>query len=129
MKQANGLFLLFSLCLLVSGCATLFKGTYQEVSFNSDPQRADVFVDGKRMGQTPMALNLQTKKDYTIEFRAMGFEPQTYVITNKIGAGWIILDAFTGPIGIIVDAVTGAWYSLSTQNVNMILRKQLPTSF
>jgi len=128
MKRLISIFLLFSFVFLISNCATLFKGTTQEVSFNSDPQRAEVWVNGAKMGETPVALKLECKKTYTIEFKKEGFETRTYTINNHVGAGWIILDVLAGLVGVIVDAATGAWYSLDQKNVNAILKKQQPIS-
>lgn len=108
------------------GCATLFKGTTEEVNFNSSPQKARVIVNGVDMGETPVALKLETKKTYTIEFRAEGYNPKTYTITNHVGAGWIILDVLAGLVGVIIDAATGAWYSLDQKNIDAVLEKRLP---
>lgn len=126
MKKAISIFLLLSFVFLSSNCATLFKGTTDEVNFASDPQAAEVFVNGQSMGQTPIALTLKVNKSYTIEFRKEGYKSQTYTINNTIGAGWVILDVLTGLIGVIVDAATGAWYSLDQENVNAVLQKQQP---
>ena len=51
-------FFMLVLCLHFVGCATLFKGTTQEVNFNSNPQKAKVIVNGVEMGETPVALKL-----------------------------------------------------------------------
>jgi len=106
------------------GCATLFKGTTQEVHFNSNPQKARVFVNGADMGETPIALKLETKKTYTIEFRADGYRSKSYTVSNHVGAGWVILDVLSGLVGVIIDAATGAWYSLDQNNVDAVLEKQ-----
>ena len=79
------------------------------------------------MGETPFALKLESKKTYTIEFKKEGFETKIYNITNHVGAGWIVLDVLAGLVGVIVDAATGAWYSLDQKNVNAVLRKQQPS--
>ena len=126
MKKAISIFVIISFFLLSSSCATLFKGTSQEVNFNSDPQKAEVWVNGTKMGVTPLALKLESKKTYTIEFKKEGYETKSYNITNHIGAGWIILDVLAGLVGVIVDAATGAWYSLDKKNVNAILENQQP---
>jgi hypothetical protein len=107
-----------------AACATLFKGTSQEVNFNSNPQKARVIINGADMGETPLVLKLESKKNYTIEFRAEGYKPRTYSISNHIGPGWIILDVFAGLLGVIIDAATGAWYSLDQTNVDAILENQ-----
>jgi hypothetical protein len=124
MKKAISIFVIISFFLLSSSCATLFKGTSQEVNFNSDPQKAEVWVNGTKMGVTPLALKLESKKTYTIEFKKEGYETKSYNITNHVGAGWIILDVLAGLVGVIVDAATGAWYSLDQKNVNAILENQ-----
>lgn len=112
--------------LYLSSCATLFKGTTEEVSVNSDPQRAQIFINGNLMGETPITLKMESKKTYLIEFKKEGYKTKTYNITNHVGAGWIILDVLAGLIPVVVDAATGAWYHLDQKNVNMILEKQQP---
>jgi len=117
---------IFTLILFLSSCATLFKGTSEEVRFGSDPQKAEVWVNGAKMGETPISLKLESKKTYQIEFRKEGYKTVTKNITNRVGAGWIILDVLAGLIPVIVDAATGAWYSLDQKNVDAILEKQQP---
>ena len=126
MKKATSCIVLFSLIFLLSGCATLFKGTSEEVRFGSEPGKAEVWINGQRMGETPFSLKLESKKTYTIEFRKEGFKPVTKTITNHVGPGWIILDVLCGLLPVIVDAATGAWYSLDQKNVDAILEKQQP---
>ena len=128
MKKSVSVFLLFSIILLTSSCATVFKGSREEVNFNSDPQRAEVYVNGTLMGTTPVALKLESKKGYTIEFKKEGFKTKTVNISNRIGAGWIVLDVLFGLVPVIVDAATGSWYSLDQKNVNAALEKQQPTT-
>ena len=109
---------------MASSCALMFKGTSEEVAFQSSPDRAQVYVEGKLMGETPLAIKLESKKSYTIVFKAEGYKDQSYHIKNKIGAGWIILDILGGLVPVIIDAATGAWYSLDQKNINAVLQKQ-----
>lgn len=109
----------------IGSCATLFKGSSSKVDFSSDPGGAQVYVNGNPIGTTPINLKLESKRTYNIEFRKEGYDSRNYTITNHVGAGWIILDVlFTGLIGIVVDAATGAWYELDQDAVNAILEKQ-----
>ena len=117
------LLLTFSL-LFLNSCATLFKGSTEEVSFSSEPTGAEVYVNGQYMGETPFPLNLESDKHYTIEFRLEGYENKTVLINNSVGAGWIILDILGGLIPIIVDAATGDWYYLDETNVKAALEVQ-----
>jgi len=84
-----------------------------------------VYVNGVFRGTTPIKIKLESKGNYTIEFKKEGYGTSTYTITNHVGAGWIILDVLlTGLIGVVVDAATGAWYELDTKYVNAVLEKQ-----
>lgn len=111
-------------CLYLNGCATIFKGTSEEVNFNSNPQGAEVWINGQKMGSTPYEIKLKVNKTYTIEFRKEGFNSELYTINNSVGAGWVILDVLAGLVGVIVDAATGAWYSLDQKNINATLEAQ-----
>ena len=118
--------ILFLACLYLTGCATLFKGTSEEVRFSSDPQRARIIVNGVDMGETPISFKLESKKTYVIEFKKEGYRSKTFNLSNHVGAGWIILDVICGLVPVIVDAATGAWYSLDQKNVDAVLEKQQP---
>jgi PEGA domain len=124
MKKLTSCVVLFSLLFVLSSCATLFKGTSEEVRFGSEPQKAEVWVNGTKMGETPISLKLETKKTYDIEFKKEGFKSVTRRIINHVGAGWIVLDVLAGLVPVIVDAATGAWYSLDQKNVDAVLEKQ-----
>ncbi|MCX7788735.1 MAG: PEGA domain-containing protein [Spirochaetes bacterium] len=107
-----------------TGCATLFKGTSQKVGYSSEPMGAKVYVNGQLMGTTPFEMEMKANRTYTIEFRKEGYENKTVVLNNSIGAGWIILDMLGGFIPVIIDAATGAWYSLDQDHVNAALEAQ-----
>lgn len=112
-------FVLFLMIFYLSGCATLFKGTSEEVSFGSNPGGAEIWIDGKMMGKTPLSFKLETKKTYVIEFKMEGKKAQTIKLNNHVGAGWIILDVLAGLVPVIIDAATGAWYSFDQKNVTV----------
>jgi len=118
-------YLVVCLIFVLAGCATLFKGTKEEVSFGSNPAGAEIYIDGKLMGKTPAAFQLITKKVYVIEFK-LGDKTKTVNLNNSVGAGWIILDVLGGLVPVIVDAATGAWYSFDMKNVNVDLQYPLP---
>ena len=63
--------------LVLSGCATIIKGTDQTVSFNSSPEGAKVYIDGVVMGVTPVAITLKKNKHKTVEMRLDGYKSQT----------------------------------------------------
>lgn len=108
----------------LGACATVFKGIREPVDFDSNPMGAEVHVNGSYTGKTPLTVELESKRMYTIEFRKEGYEPEVYTITNHIGAGWIVLDVLFGLVPVVVDAATGAWFRLDEDSVNAVLKKQ-----
>lgn len=110
---------------LLSGCATLFKGTTEEVQTNSNPS-SEVYVNGSYRGDTPVRLNLKSDKEYDIKFEREGYETKTVHIGNSVGAGWVVLDVLGGLVPVVVDAATGAWYNLDQESVNATLEEQNP---
>jgi hypothetical protein len=110
--------------IIFVSCATLFGPQTHPLAVASDPHGADVYVNGFKMGTTPVELSLKADKSYTIEFRKEGYQTVTRVVNSKVGAGWVILDVLGGLIPVIVDAATGAWYKLDQDAVNAALVKQ-----
>ncbi len=118
-------FIFLALVALLSvsflGCATLFKAKTRTVDFDSDPKGADIYINGNRMGTTPMPLNLSNLKALTVTFKKEGYEDKTYIINTKAGGGWVVLDCLGGFIPVIIDAVTENWYNLDTDAVKVML--------
>lgn len=117
----NKLFLGLILALGMSSCALIFKGDSARVTFTSSPSQAEVLVDGNSIGQTNTQAVLKTNKSYNITFRKVGFKDQTYMLTNRVGAIWIVLDVLGGLVPLVIDAATGAWYEFENTNVNVTL--------
>lgn len=58
----------------LSGCASIFHGTKQSVTFDSAPQGAEVFIDGTSRGKTPLTVKLG-KNDYeTVMIKKDGYD-------------------------------------------------------
>ena len=58
--------LILSVLFLSSSCATIMTGKTQEVTFDSEPQGAEVAVNGRVIGKTPTTIQLDKKKDQMI---------------------------------------------------------------
>ncbi|MBI5021245.1 MAG: PEGA domain-containing protein [Ignavibacteriales bacterium] len=110
--------------MLFSGCATIFKGSTEKVDISSEPGGAKIYVNGNLMGKTPLQIKLQSAKTYYFEFAKEGYEKRTVIVTNSVGAGWIVLDVIFGLFPVVIDAATGCWYSLDDNNVRAVLEQQ-----
>lgn len=106
---------------MLSGCATIFQGTQQDVSFDSVPKGAKIYLDGKEVAVTPCTLTITRNHEYILQIKAKGFETRTYLIGNSqsnesktykigssVGAGWIVLDVVPGLIAEVVALASGS---------------------
>lgn len=109
--------------ILLFGCATLFNDRDPAVTFMSDPSAAKIYVNGAYMGDTPAAIELMANRTHTIEFKKDGYETKIYLLNNKVGAGWIVLDVLSGLIPVVIDAATGSWYEFTEENVMVVLQQ------
>lgn len=113
-KQTIGLFLLTISTGLFFGCATLTGGSSQEVSFNSNPEGANVSIDGKVIGKTPLKTRLSSKKaNQSLVFEKSGHETVTMKMdtkTNPMFWGNILIG---GLPGTTTDSLSGAIYEYS----------------
>ncbi len=109
--RIGSVFIVFAM-IFSTGCATLFGPSTHKLAVSSEPAEADVFVNGMRMGVTPVVLDLKADQAYTIEYRKIGYDRVTRVVNTRVGAGWVILDVLGGLIPVIIDASTGAWNNL-----------------
>lgn len=108
---------------VIYGCATIVRGSNQDVRVTSDPPNARVIVNGEDRGETPTTLNLDTGRNYQIEFTKEGMDSETVNVTQDFTVGWPIFgNIFSwGIIGIVVDVANGSAYKLRPEQVNAAL--------
>lgn len=102
--------------LLLSSCATVFKGGEQNIAFNSNPQGAEILIDGEPFGTTPQIIRLEVQRSYEVTLR-QGDQERDITIRNRVGTQWVVLDVLGLLIPLLVDASTGDWYELSPDEV------------
>lgn len=115
-KRGFPILLMFAL-LPLTGCATLIRGNTQEVSVSSQPSEAEVYVNGLARGKTPVMLRLDRDMSYHVELRHPDFGSSVFMVNRQLGTGWLVLDILCGLVPVVVDASSGAWYSLEPDNV------------
>lgn len=112
--------LIFSITSLFAS-ATIFHGTTQNISINSDPEGAEVYVDGQLMGTTPVTLTLKKGKYKTIEIRKKCYKPVTLTFQKSFD-----------PVAILnifwdlstTDFLTGALWEYSPNHYFVKLQKE-----
>lgn len=70
---------------LVSGCATVVKGTTQPIPVNSDPTGAEVLVNTNVFGITPIQIKLKRKEDHQVMIRKQGYASATVPALKSMG--------------------------------------------
>jgi PEGA domain-containing protein len=120
--MSSGRILLLLLAALAgTGCATVFAKKSMMAPMSSDPSGAEVFVDGHRVGQTPITIELSHRREHVIGFRKAGYKEATCTIGRSVGAVWIVLDVVFGLVPVIIDAATGSWYGSKPKVCNVTL--------
>ena len=106
---------ILALCALVGGCASVTRGTTENISISSTPSGAEAAISGLDVPTacvTPCAIVAKRNADISITFQKEGFEPQVVQLTKDVpatgAAGFAGNLLAGGLIGMGVDAVTGA---------------------
>lgn len=90
-------------------------GTQQDVSINA-PSNALVKV-GDKSAQGSTIMKLDRDKSYTVAMKKDGKEQVCGQINRSMSGGIVFADILLFPIGVIVDAITGAWYNLEPTQI------------
>lgn len=116
--------ILLTMTPLMAGCGLIFGGTRQTIRVSSSPDGAAIAtMPGTVDYKTPTTLNLERKNEYVLTFSMPGYTSQKVELQRDMRVGIVVLDILTGLVGVIVDAVTGAWYRLSPEVVSVTLTK------
>lgn len=113
--------LLVAVLLFVAGCGVLFNSGPAAVMLTSNPNEAEVWIDGSRRGTTPMTVSLPKNQNYQVVFRKAGHDEVTMPINRQVSAAIVILDVLGGLVPVIIDAATGSWYVLSESSLHATL--------
>jgi hypothetical protein len=97
---------------LLSGCASVTRGSSQALVIESDPSGADVALSNGMTGKTPTSFKVKRSQSLVVKINKAGYEPIETNVTSQLSAGGgaafagnVILG---GLIGAAIDAGTGA---------------------
>ncbi|MBI5132362.1 MAG: translation initiation factor 2 [Rhodopseudomonas palustris] len=101
--------------LLLSGCASVTRGTTENISIATTPSGALANVAGTDAPfscVTPCVVEVSRSADITVSLSKDGYQPQIIPLTREIsgggGAGFAGNLLLGGVVGMGVDAATGA---------------------
>lgn len=119
--------------LTMTGCASIFSGSTQTLTFKSVPDTANITITNKlgekiHTGSTPATVTLKRGNGYfkpagyQVTFSKEGFQTKTVQVKATVNGWYIANIIFGGLIGfLIVDPITGAMYTLSPSDINTLL--------
>lgn len=109
-----------STLLLLTGCASVFKGQDQVLSFTTEPEGATVRIDGKVVGQTPMSTKVKKSSVDSISIEKDGFRTETMAPEKRFD-NVAFLNVFWD--FSTTDLITGAAYEYQPSNFHFKLKK------
>lgn len=108
----KGLFISFAAAIALGGCATITRGTTDQIQIHSSPDGARATTSLGQSCQTPCTLTVSRKDEFTVHFDKDGFSPQDVDVKTQVAgtgaAGFAGNIVFGGLIGMGADAATGA---------------------
>ncbi|MGE8560045.1 MAG: hypothetical protein ACN6NJ_03710 [Acinetobacter sp.] len=119
--------------LTMTGCASIFSGSTQTLTFKSVPDTANITITNKlgekiHTGSTPATVTLKRgngyfkSAGYDVTFSKEGFQTKTVQVKATVNGWYIANIIFGGLIGfLIVDPATGAMYTLSPSDITSVL--------
>lgn len=117
----------------LGGCATIFEGSTQPVTFKSVPEAAGISITNRagekiHAGTTPVTLTLKRgagyfkSEVYSVRIEKEGFKTKDLTVTGSVNGWYVGNILFGGIIGLlIVDPATGAMYDLAPDTINASL--------
>ena len=110
----------------LAGCATVTRGTTNQVQFLSEPQGAAVRTSLNHSCMTPCTLQIGRKDEFAVTFSKPGFLDQTIEVKTQLAgagaAGFAGNIVAGGIVGMGVDAYTGATLQHLPNPVRVILQ-------
>lgn len=119
-------FMLLLAVIFNSGCASIMKGSSQQILITSNPAGAQVTINGTKYGTTPGEFIMGRAIKYrTVLLEKQGYEPATTsIIADPDYVTLIIGNLFSwGLPGMLSDVIVGSHNDLIPREVNVSLQK------
>lgn len=97
---------------LLTGCASMFHGSSQQIAIRSNQQDTDLYINEMFIGKGNAITSFKKKEDYIITARKEGCAPvsipaqKSFDATTLLG---ILIDFGIVSILVVDGAATGAW--------------------
>lgn len=115
-----------ALLLASGGCGTIFSPPSQTVNIQSEPEGVDLFLDGQRVGATPVnvVVDRDTFGSKMVMLRKEGYETKQFHLKKTINS--VAIFNFTLMTPWTTDAATGNMIEYSPNNYYIELKPKRP---
>jgi hypothetical protein len=118
---------LFLALLVMTGCATIFTGTKDNISFSSTPSGATIYKDGVEICTTPCNYKMKRSlNDTEVEFKLDGYETRLITLDKELNLVSII--NLGNLLGWGIDALSGAVMKYDRKSYDLKLTKEKSAS-
>lgn len=100
--------------LLLAGCATIVRGTEQNVTVNTVPNGANVAFSNGQSCTSPCSISAKRNQEINVVVTMEGCASQTAFVRPRISTGG-------GLLGGLPDLATGAVYDLEPSDLSFML--------
>ena len=116
--------ILMLISIILSGCATIFSGTSDEISFSTNVDPVIVYIDGLNVGKTPLKVAVEKKagRGRLVRFEKAGYKTEEFNLKNKFDTV-AILDITSVITSGGIDVLTGAIMEYSPRQYHIEMLK------
>lgn len=97
--------------LFCSGCASIINGPDQKVTILSQPEGADILINGQEAGKTPATFMIVRSKNHEISVLKDGYHAETVQLKRSLSPVAIFYLLPGGLVSFGVDATQGSQFS------------------
>ncbi len=98
------------------GCATIFTGSSDDISFTANAPNVHMSLDGKAKGDLPQKLEVSRNflggQHFKVKLEADGYETQEFHL-DRVFNGWAVLDITSPVTSGGIDLLTGSLMKFS----------------
>lgn len=120
-------FIAIASLILFSGCATILGGKKNQLVVEAgSPPAAEVWLDGQKIGETPLNVKLDKhliQDGSVVEIKKAGYETQSDTLRRKVHPWYALADILSGGIWFGIDLGTGNLYRPANNKISYELEE------
>lgn len=106
----------------LSSCATIFTGTRDTISFDSNPQGAVIYKDGVELCKTPCSFPMKRDlNDVSLEIKLDGYQTRVFKLDKQLNVVSIL--NLGNLLGWGIDALSGSLMKYDRKRYDLVLEK------